>query len=89
MYRSHGDTGWGTVGILLIILAIIFLISKGCSATRYNNGICTNCGGHYVYQEAVGHRYETYYLYRCDKCGDLIEINTFYNDGRVTDETGN
>lgn len=89
MYRSHGDTSWGTIGILFLIIIVLFIVSKACSANTYNNGICKLCGGHYEYIEAVGRRYETHYLYRCNKCGDLIEINTFYNDRSTINETSN
>lgn len=40
----------------------------------YNNGIHEGCGGHWVYETAVGHRYSTNFVYYCDKCGMTIEF---------------
>ena len=77
MYR-RSDTSLGEISILILILIVIFVISRACSAVRYNNGICKICGGHYVYQQAVGHRYETNYIYRCDKCGHTIEVDDVF-----------
>lgn len=77
MYR-RSDTNLGEIGILILILIVIFIISRACSSARYNNGICKICGGHYVYQQAVGHRYETNYIYRCDKCGHTIEVDDVF-----------
>ena len=65
------------IGILAILLVIIWVINSCTSTNAYNNGICTKCGGHYVYQQAVGHRYTTDYIYICDKCGDMITINYY------------
>ena len=79
MYRRN-DTSWGEIGILILILIVIFIISRACSLVRYNNGICQLCGGKYVYQQAVGHRYETNYIYRCDKCGHTIEVDDVFPD---------
>ena len=79
MYR-RSDTSLGEISILILILIVIFVISRACSAVRYNNGICKICGGHYVYQQAVGHRYETNYIYRCDKCGHTIEVDDVFPD---------
>lgn len=42
------------IGILLALLFILRMIN----ATGWNNGHCS-CGGKWVYQQAVGHRYET------------------------------
>jgi len=65
-------------GILLVILAVCWFASKVWSADKYNNGVCEACGGQYVYQQAVGHRYSTEYIYICDKCGHMIQIDNFY-----------
>ena len=44
----------------------------------YNNGIHKGCGGHWVYETAIGHQYTTSYIYQCDKCGITIEISEKY-----------
>lgn len=61
------------VFIILMISCIIFLNKK-----NYNNGIHNNCGGHWIYQEAVGHQSYTGYIYSCDKCGEVIEIISIF-----------
>ena len=86
MYRSRSDTSWGELGILVIILIVVLFVSRACSADRYNNGICKLCGGHYVYQQAVGHRYDTNYIYRCDKCGHTIEVDEVYPERQVVNQ---
>lgn len=63
------------VGIIGII-AVIILLAK-CSNNKdvlaWNNGYC-ECGGHWVYEQAVGHRMRTSYIYKCDKCGKILEV---------------
>lgn len=44
---------------------------------KYNGGICTECGGRYVYEQAVAHRMDTDYIYICDKCGNMIELDSY------------
>ena len=62
---------------ILLFIGLIFL-QELASNIVYNDGICVKCGGRYVYQQAVGHRYNTRYIYQCDKCGKLIEINSIH-----------
>ena len=68
--------------IILIICIIILLILNSCEAAlsekTYNNGIHEGCGGHWIYETAVGHRYSTNFIYQCDKCGEVIEIYDKY-----------
>lgn len=73
-----GKFFWIVLSILIILLIIVAFLEDVASNSLYNNGVCTECGGHYIYQQAVGHRYETNYIYQCDKCGKLIEINSIY-----------
>lgn len=69
--------------ILLILILVFFLacISVKCDRKedklKYNDGICTECGGHYIYEQAVSHMYDTDYIYICDKCGDMIELDSY------------
>lgn len=44
---------------------------------KYNGGICTECGGRYIYEQAVAHRMDTDYIYICDKCGNMIELDSY------------
>ena len=68
--------------IMRIICIIIIFIMSSCEATlseeTYNNGIHKGCGGHWIYETAVGHRYSTYFIYNCDKCGTVIELSEKY-----------
>lgn len=59
--------------IIIAILLVILFICHCVNADKWNDGHCS-CGGNWVYQQAVGHRYETYYLYECDKCGKTQEF---------------
>lgn len=53
-YIVTNNTCQSFIGILLALLFILRMIN----ATGWNNGHCS-CGGKWVYQQAVGHRYET------------------------------
>ena len=66
-----------TVAIILVILQFI---EDSNSKNNYNNGICSLCDGHYVFHQAVGHAYSTRYIYKCDKCGNLIEVSRYYGE---------
>ena len=41
----------------------------------WNDGHCDVCGGTWEYEQAVGHRSSTSYIYVCTECGKRIEIN--------------
>jgi hypothetical protein len=62
---------------LLIFIALLFIL-KFFTATHdynvWNYGYC-ECGGKWVYQQAVGHYYSTDYIYKCDKCGKIHEFD--------------
>lgn len=44
---------------------------------KYNGGICTECGGRYIFQQAIGHQVDTDYIYICDRCGYMIELDSY------------
>lgn len=66
------------IATILIIIALV-LGAKECSAKHdeklWNDGHCDVCGGTWKYEQAVGHRYNTAYIYICEDCGKRIEIN--------------
>lgn len=66
--------------VFVILLIITDFVEDAISNNRYNNGICQVCGGNYIYQQAIGHHFTTGYIYRCNKCGNLIEVNIYYNE---------
>ena len=65
--------------IMLFIAFIVGMIIGAIKGIKYhdekawNNGRC-ECGGHFEYEQAVGHQYSTSYIYKCDSCGKHIEI---------------
>lgn len=40
----------------------------------WNDGHCDVCGGTWEYEQAVGHRTSTSYIYVCTECGKRIEL---------------
>ena len=76
-YSSHMP--WLFTVLLLLLVLIVLFISSCNSSNTYNNGICKLCGGHYKFFQAVGHQFFTNYLYKCDKCGNIIEVNQKYH----------
>ena len=65
---------------LIILVAIVFLITRIWSDTNYNNGICSNCGGHWKFVTAVGHKYTSEFYYKCDTCGRTITTDHLMDD---------
>lgn len=63
------------LGFVLIIGIVIVMVkcSNEQEIKEWNNGYCA-CGGHWRYEQAVGHQMRTSYIYKCDKCGKLIEV---------------
>lgn len=63
--------------LLAAIIGGIIIGAVTCENIRdekvWNNGYC-ECGGHFKYEQAVGHQYRTSYIYTCDSCGKHIEI---------------
>lgn len=68
------------ISIIVIILscaAIIFIFSKASikhDEKLWNDGHCDVCGGAWKYEQAVGHRSSTSYIYICEDCGKRIEL---------------
>ena len=77
-YNNDNGTPSSFIAILLAIILILLVINGIANYNKYNNGVCSWCGGTFKYEQAVGHRYETRYLYICDKCGRSIEISQYY-----------
>lgn len=69
------------IGIILIILlfvAFFFCIHKAnikYDDKLWNGGHCDICGNTWEYEQAVGHRFSTSYIYVCGNCGKRIEIS--------------
>lgn len=78
--RNSSHVTWQFVLILVGILIVLLILDSIHSASLYNDSNCPNCGGHYVFQTAIGHHCTTSYIYKCDKCGDLIEVAEYYGE---------
>ncbi len=76
--RRTSDIPWQFIALLILLIIIVLFIQSCASNDLYNNGICRICGGNYEFYQAVGHQYFTNYLYKCDKCGNVIEVNQHY-----------
>lgn len=84
----ESDIAIGLFGVLFTIV-VIGLIIFGLAKLEYkddmhkwNDGICTVCGGEYEYEQAVGHKSRTTYIYRCEQCGHMIEVGLLFNSDR-------
>lgn len=68
--------------IVLIALLILFIFGIFVAIdypTRHddkvwNDGHCDICGGTWKYEQAVGHKHSTTYIYVCDGCEKRIEL---------------
>lgn len=69
--------GLVTIAIVLAIACgVLFLVDsaeKSHNKELWNDGHCS-CGGAWEYEQAVGHRYNTSYIYVCPECNKRIEI---------------
>jgi len=63
-----------TFFIIIGLIALFLFWNHEHDANLWNDGRCS-CGGYWQYDQAVGHKYSTSYIFRCDKCGSLIEID--------------
>lgn len=65
--------------IVIIVGLVWYKADNNTVIKRYNNGICRDCGGEYKYDQAVGHYRSTTYIYKCNKCGNIIELDSELN----------
>lgn len=62
----------------LLVIALFFGVYKLSikhDNEVWNGGHCNTCGGTWEYEQAVGHRAITSYIYVCENCGKRIEIS--------------
>lgn len=78
MRRTSDNIYWQIMPLSILLIIIVWFIASCSSSNAYNNGICKICGGNYEFYQAIGHHYTTNYLYECDKCGNIIEVNQHY-----------
>lgn len=63
--------------IISLCATLIFAVNKASikhDDKLWNDGHCNICGGTWEYEQAVGHRSSTSYIYVCDTCGKRIEL---------------
>ncbi len=72
----------GEIISIIVFVVLTFTIvfgtligSKKHDEKLWNDGHCDICGGTWQYEQAVGHRSSTSYIYICEDCGKRIEIN--------------
>lgn len=63
------------VTTILLICGLVLIGTDKSERIKYNDGICKECGGTLIYQQVVGHRYSTSYIFKCDKCHQLFEFD--------------
>jgi hypothetical protein len=66
------------VGLAIVILILIgaCYLEKKHDEKIYNNGVCTECGGNYIFSgSAHVKNSDDIYYYTCDKCGHTIKVN--------------
>lgn len=68
------------ISLLIVILGIIILVLIIVCSRQYkenknywNDGYCS-CGGHWEYEQAIEDGDNITYIYRCDNCGETIEV---------------
>ena len=63
--------------VISLVAALIFGVNKAGikhDEKLWNGGHCDVCGGTWEYEQAVGHRSSTSYIYVCEDCGKRIEL---------------
>ncbi len=72
---------WIWISVILLICCVfifgIFVLHDNEGIAEYNGGVCKVCGGHYVYEQTIGHAYTTEYIYICDRCGNMIHAGRY------------
>ena len=63
-----------TVGLIFGLFMWAMNAQEKHDNNLWNGGEC-QCGGKWEYEQAVGHRSSTSYIYVCTKCGKRIEIS--------------
>lgn len=71
----------GIMGVILTVLLMVGLyifvdqLDNSHDNKLWNGGYCDVCEGKWEYEQAVGHKASTSYIYVCKKCGKRIEIS--------------
>ena len=68
--------------ILILIWAMVRMFDCTYDANIWNDGHHALDGGKWEYQQMVGHRYSTYYAYKCSECGKIVELSEYYQEDK-------
>ena len=65
-----------TVTSLVIGFSFVRLIvwENEVSLSLWNDGKCSNCGEELRFVNASRYKFNTYYYYTCDNCGNTVEL---------------
>lgn len=79
--RDHLQEIIFIIAIVLLTIAFVLGVYFGVNEAGirhdeklWNGGHCDVCGGTWEYEQAVGHRSSTSYIYVCENCGKRIEL---------------
>ena len=75
--RELGEIIITIIVMALVCIALVTGINKAGiqhDDKFWNDGHCDVCGGTWEYEQAVGHRVSTSYIYVCEDCGKRIEL---------------
>lgn len=68
------------IGLLIGAGILLDSCQKADDIKAWNGGYHEDCGGRWEYDQAVGHRYDTDYIYVCDKCGMRHEFESYFRE---------
>ena len=63
------------LALMILILSIVSCNTKKNEKETWNHGYCPYCEGKLVYEQAVGHKSKTGYIYKCQKCTRTYEFS--------------
>lgn len=58
------------------LIATLFNAYVAMDRKTWNNGICSECGGHYEYTETIPHSSYIQFKYECETCQHTIITET-------------
>ena len=67
-----------TVVMLAVVLPIILISQNTIEETKWNGGVCDECGSPYEYAGGVGSHSGMTFIYKCTECGHTIQTDNFH-----------
>lgn len=81
-YDMKEAVPWIIFGVIVCLVMFACFAKVKMESDDWNNGYHEKDGGKWCYEQAVGHRVSSTYIYSCDICGTRIELGTLYEEGR-------